>query len=210
MLVAILFEKIKTQIMIDEIFKLLQEYPKAGATSIAIVSGSAGWLLRNVFQLIIENYRYSKELKTFFWKEKINAAKKASEFYLENLNFLNLVRIQFELCESGKIEHQQLIENFEKEVNFYREKLKSFPHFEHHHINIFYDFDESKIMSITDNSIEIQQKIQELISDQSTPSEEFNQKIKDSLKTLKDNYFELFKIYKGYVKKVREDIGNYI
>lgn len=196
--------------MIEDFFKLLQEFPKAGATLIAIISGSLGWLLRNFLQLLIENHRYNKELKTFFWKEKINAAKKASEFYFENLNFLNLVRIQFELYESGKIQHHQLIENFEKDVNFYRDKLKSFPHFEHHHINLFYDFDESKTMFIHNDTIEIQQKIQELISDQTVVSEIFDEKFKDYVKRLKNNYSELFEIHKNYVKKVREDLGNHI
>ncbi len=80
-----------------EIIELWKEYPKIGGTMIAIVSASIGWILRNIFQLIIENHKYKREIKTFFWKEKINASKKASEFYLEQLNFLNLVRHQFEI-----------------------------------------------------------------------------------------------------------------
>ena len=51
--------------MIEEIFKLLREYPGVGANTIAIVSASVGWILRNFIQLWFENYRSKKELKTF-------------------------------------------------------------------------------------------------------------------------------------------------
>ena len=192
-----------------DIVKLLKEFPTESAALIATTSALLGWVGRNIFQLIVENWRYNKELRTFFWKEKINAAKKASEFYLENLNFLNLVRVQFELYENGKLEHQMLIQSIEKEVSFYREKLKSFPHFEHHHINIFYDFNENRSLKLTTETMEIQQKIHELISDTSISSEQFDSKIKEYSKNIKDNYSELFNIHKCYLKKVREDIGKY-
>ncbi|RKS94081.1 hypothetical protein BC952_1949 [Flavobacterium limicola] len=146
-----------------DITRLLKDYPTESATAIATVFALLGWVGRNIFQIFIENRRYSKELKTFFWKEKLNAAKKASEFYLENLNFLNLVRHQFEMYELGKANQNEFFENIEKEVKFYSEKLKAFPHFEHHHINIFYDFNENRAMEINKNTFEINQKIFELI-----------------------------------------------
>lgn len=196
-----------------EIAQLFKDYPKESAAAIATIFGLLGWIGRNVFQIIIENKKYNKELKTFFWKEKLNAAKKASEYYLEHLNFLNLVRHQFEIYESGKIEHTELFENIEKEVKFYSEKLKAFPHFEHHHINIFYDFDDSRAMQINKNSFEIQQKILDLRPLESDTKEEINDKIneiKNCSKDLKDNYLELFNIQKKYLNKVRSDINDYI
>lgn len=196
--------------MIEQLFKLLQENPKFGAAVIAVVSASLSWLLRNIAQLIIDNYRYNKDLKTFFWKEKINAAKKATEFYYEHLNFLNLVRIQFELYEAGTIEHQAFIESIERDVNFYKEKLKSFPHFEYHHINIFYDFDETKTMEIGNKSIKIQQEIQEIIYNPNISTEEFHEQLKSCSRRLKENYSELFLINKEYVKQVRKDINKFI
>jgi hypothetical protein len=189
-----------------EIFCFLEDYPKIGAFFISAFFGIFGWLGKDVYQTIIENKKYKKELKTFFWKEKINASKKASEFYLEYLNFLNLTQIQSENYELRKIEHNVFIENIQKEVEFYTKKLKEFPHFEHHHINIFYEFDGEKTLKIANEN---NQLIRELF--------ELNPKINDNgisakkiFKKLKENYKSLFEIQKGYVKKVREDIENYI
>jgi hypothetical protein len=50
----------------EEIFNLIKEYPKAGATGIAIVSGSLGWLFNNLFQIYLEKIRYKKEIRTYF------------------------------------------------------------------------------------------------------------------------------------------------
>jgi hypothetical protein len=196
-----------------EITKLLTDYPKEAAVGIATISATLGWTFRNIIQIILDNIKYKKELKTFFWKEKLNAAKKASEFYLENLNFLNLVRHQFEIFEQGNIEHQELFENIQKEVNFYSEKLKAFPHFEHHHINIFYDFNENRAMEINTNSFEIHQKILELMPSELDTKEKLESKIlgiKAFSKQLKDNYAELFEIQKKYLGSVRNDIKEYL
>ncbi len=196
-----------------EIIELLKEYPKIGGTFIAIVSASLGWVFRNIFQLIIESRKYKREIKTFFWKEKINASKKASEFYLEQLNFLNLLKHQFEIYELGKIEHQEMFENIQKEVSFYSNKLKAFPHFEHHHINVFYDFNEQRSMEINKNTFEITQEIIDLRTTETDSAEEIDRKIreiKSRAKKLKENYSELFDIYKSYLNTVRTDIKEYV
>jgi len=196
-----------------EFIELLKNYPKIGAIMIAIVSASLGWVFRNIFQLIIENRKYKRDIKTFFWKEKLKASKKATEFYLEQLNFLNLVRHQFEIYEFGKIEHHEMFENIQKEVQFYADKLKNFPHFEHHHINVFYDFNEQKAMEINKNTFDITQQIIELQpKDIDTVVERDNKilEIKKCSKKLKDNYSELFDIHKNYLNTVRNDIKEYL
>ena len=88
-----------------------------------------------------------------------------------------MVRQQFEIYESGKTEHTELFENIEKEVKFYSEKLKAFPHFEHHHINIFYEFDENRAMEINKNTFEIHQRIYDLIPLESDSLEQIDAKI---------------------------------
>lgn len=140
----------------------LKDYPGIGATAIAIVFGALGWSIRNLIQFFIDNSKYNKELKTFFWKEKLNSAKKASEFYLEHMNYINLLKHQFEIFEKGEIGHQELYENIQKEIEFYSNKLKAFPHFEHHHINIFYDFDEKRSMEINKRTFDINRELIEL------------------------------------------------
>ncbi len=191
----------------------LKDYPGIGGTTIAIVSGALGWSIRNLIQFFVDKSKYNKELKTFFWKEKVNSAKKASEFYLEHMNYLNLLRHQFEIFEKGEIEHQELYDNLQKEIEFYSNKLKAFPHFEHHHINIFYDFDEKRAMEINKRTFDIQAELIDLQPKEGDRPEELDRKVSEIKKRaaeLKDNYDEHFKIYKVYLKKIREDLEDYI
>jgi len=118
---------------------------------------------------------------------------------------LNLARIQFENYKLQKIGHEILIENFQKEVQFYAEKLKSFPHFEHHHINIFYEFDENKAVEINNKINSINRKISEL-----NPEKDNSEKVKSLFGKLEENYGELFNLQKGHTARVREDLKEYI
>lgn len=191
----------------------LKDYPGIGATAIAIVSGALGWFIRNLIQFFIDNSKYNKELKTFFWKEKLNSAKKASEFYLEQMNYINLLKHQFEVFEKGEIGHQELYENIQKEIEFYSNKLKAFPHFEHHHINIFYDFDEKRSIEINKRTFDINRELIELQPKEGDTLEEIDIKIieiKKRAAELKDNYDEHFNIYKKYLQKVRKDLKDYL
>ena len=191
----------------------LKDYPGIGATAIAIVSGALGWFIRNLIQFFIDNSKYNKELKTFFWKEKLNSAKKASEFYLEQMNYINLLKHQFEVFEKGEIGHQELYENIQKEIEFYSNKLKAFPHFEHHHINIFYDFDEKRSIEINKRTFDINRELIELQPKEGDTLEEIDIKIieiKKRAAELKDNYEEHFNIYKKYLQKVRKDLKDYL
>ena len=191
----------------------LKDYPGIGATAIAIVSGALGWFIRNLIQFFIDNSKYNKELKTFFWKEKLNSAKKASEFYLEHMNYINLLKHQFEIFEKGEIGHQELYENIQKEIEFYSNKLKAFPHFEHHHINIFYDFDEKRSMEINKRTFDINRELIELQPKEGDTLQEIDTKIieiKKRAAELKDNYEEHFNIYKKYLQKVRKDLKDYL
>ena len=191
----------------------LKDYPGIGATAIAIVSGALGWFIRNLIQFFIDNSKYNKELKTFFWKEKLNSARKASEFYLEHMNYINLLKHQFEVFEKGEIGHQELYENIQKEIEFYSNKLKAFPHFEHHHINIFYDFDEKRSIEINKRTFDINRELIELQPKEGDTLEEIDIKIieiKKRAAELKDNYEEHFNIYKKYLQKVRKDLKDYL
>jgi DNA-binding ferritin-like protein (Dps family) len=193
--------------------EFLKDYPGIGATSIAIVFGALGWSVRNLVQFFIDNSKYNKELKTYFWKEKVKSAKKASEFYLEHMNYLNLLRHQFEIFEKGKIEHQELYDNIQKEIEFYSNKLKAFPHFEHHHINIFYNFDDERAMEINKRTFDIHRELIDLQPKQGDSLEEIDSKmieIKKRATELKDNYEEHFRIYKRYLEEVRKDLEGYL
>lgn len=197
----------------NEIIVFVKTYTEIATPVIALVSGIIGWFANNLLQYILDYLKYNKEIKTFFWKEKINAGKKASEYYLEYMNFLNLASNQFEMYELGKIEHQILIDNIQNEVKFYSEKLKSFPHFEFHHINIFYEFEESKTIEISNSINKNLRNIIEFKIDDNDSETEIDKKIeetKEYFKNLKLNYSQLFTVYKEYLKTVRLDIKKYI
>ena len=91
--------------------------------------------------------------------------------------------------------------------------MKAFPHFEHHHINIFYDFDEKRAMEINKRTFDIQAELIDLQPKEGDRPEELDRKVSEIKKRaaeLKDNYDEHFKIYKVYLKKIREDLEDYI
>jgi lipid-A-disaccharide synthase-like uncharacterized protein len=194
-------------------FDFLKDYPEIGTTAIVIVSGALGWSLRYVVQFYIDKSNYNKELKTFFWKEKINSAKKASEFYLEHMNYINLLVHQFEMFEKGEEEYQNQYKEIQKEVEYYSNKLKSFPHFEHHHINIFYDFNEDRAIEINKNTFEIIRELTVLQPKENDTLQEIDRKvseIKQKAIQLKTNYEDHFNIYKSYLSYVRKDIKNFL
>ena len=169
----------------------MKDYPVQGGLAIGALFGTIGWIGRSIFDVVMEKKRYNRELKTYLWKEKIDASKKASEFYFEYSNFLNLARIQFENYRLQEIGHEALIENFQKEVLFYADKLKSFPHFEHHHINIFYEFDETKSMEINNAINAANRQIMEL-----NPENDNTENAKALFKILEDSYSDLFELQK--------------
>lgn len=194
-------------------FDFIKDYPEIGTTAIVIVSGALGWSLRYLVQFYIDKSKYNKELKTFFWKEKINSAKKASEFYLEHMNYINLLVHQFEMFEKGEEEHQNQYKEIQKEVEFYSNKLKSFPHFEHHHINIFYDFNDERAMEINKNTFDIIRELTVLQPKESDTLQVIDRKlseIKQKAIQLKKNYEDHFNIYKSYLSYVRKDIENFL
>jgi hypothetical protein len=195
--------------MLTEISKLINEYPTICLAIIAAIFSSIGWGCNSLYQILIDNYKQKRELKVFLWKEKINAAKKASEFYLEYLNFINLLRNQLDMLATGKAEYDQVTKNIDAEIQEMSIKLKTFPHFEHHHINIFYNLTESRALKINEENFEILGKIHGLGSS-NLSDEEFDAQLKDCVIKFKNNYTELAGIFEGFIEKVRNDINSYL
>ena len=76
---------------------------------LSVICGAVGWFAN----VIWENSKYKREQKTYYWKEKITAGKKATEFYVEFLNLLNLYRIQFKLYKDSVIDGESLLVNIQ-------------------------------------------------------------------------------------------------
>ncbi|WP_430400736.1 hypothetical protein [Flavobacterium sp.] len=129
------------------------------------------------------------------------------------MNYLNLLTYQFETYEKSQIDSQEHFENIKKEVEFYSNKLKSFPHFEHHHINIFYEFNEERSIEINKNTTEITRDLFELIPEKGDTLEIINHKINEAkvlANRLKLNYEEHFLLYKNHINNVRNDLKVYL
>ncbi|RXR15966.1 hypothetical protein EQG63_12055 [Flavobacterium amnicola] len=195
--------------MLTEITQLVNKYPAISLAIIAALFSAIGWGCNSFYQIIIDNYKQKRELKAFLWKEKISAAKKASEFYLEYLGFINLLVNQLEALETGKDENNKVADNLEAEVQLLSTKLKAFPHFEHHHINIFYDFNEKRAFEINRENVEILGQMHGLGSS-NLSNEEFSIKLRQCITKIKNNYAELAQINGGFIVKVRNDISNYL
>lgn len=183
----------------------MQEDITTGIDYISVFLGSAfGAGLISLIAIVLNNYfgslHYKKDLKTFLWKEKIEAAKKASEYYLEFLNYINLLIVHLELLSDDDIG----VSDLGKELIFYENKMKSKTTLDHHHINIFYDL-------ISNESSELTIKIQKSIHKLTLISESDNLDLtKEIIEELKECYSELLNLYKKQIGNVRESIRKYI
>ena len=183
------------------------EYIKYSQTVLNIIIpmffGLIGWIANVMW----EKSKYKREQKTYYWKEKINAGKKATEFYLELLNLLNLYRLQFKLYKESIIDGESLLVNIhQKESEFYEQKLKQFPHFEYHHINLFYDLIEEENYQIVNENIEILQKINRINQSKDLK----NNEISDLFGKMGDNYEKLYNNVLLHLKKVQKDLENQV
>jgi hypothetical protein len=168
---------------------------------IPILFSAIGWSAN----IIWENSKYKREKKTFYWKEKINACKKASEFYFEYLNFLSLAKLQFNLYKNSIIDGETLlIEIQQKEIEFYSKKIQQFPHYEYHHINLFYNLiDEINFQIVLENAEILQKIIKKKSSDSPLESE-----TSELYGLIEKNYDKLQKNILINLQKVQKDLEN--
>lgn len=111
---------------------------------------------------------------------------------------------KFEMIEEDRKGAEELVKSTEELISSYQKRLIEFPYFEHYHINLFYDFNDSKTKDIIKENYESIQNIHENDDD-----EKFKRKF-DVLKTnfgiLNKNGRELIIIYQSYLKIIRDDI----
>ena len=162
-----------------------------------ILCGAVGWFAN----VIWENSKFKREQKTYYWKEKIDAGKKATEFYLEFLNLLNVYRLQFKLYQDSIIDGESLLVNIQqKESEFFEQKLKQFPHFEYHHINLFYDLIDDENYQIVNENIEILQEINRIKQSGDV------KKISELFGKMGHNYEKLYNNVLKLIRKVQQDL----
>ncbi len=176
---------------------------------IALVFGVIGFLGRTFIDFILNKRKKRIDLQELYWKEKIEAAKKATEYYLYQLGFFSLIADKYEAIEKGLIGAKEFVEHSEDTILKFQKRLLEFPHFEHFHINLFYEFNDSKTEEIIKSNNASAQKIFSITFNPKDDDDEFNRKFKvykDNYGVLNDNHRELICIYKGCIKIIRDDI----
>lgn len=149
------------------------------------------------------------ELQELFWKEKIQSAKKASEYYLFHMGFISLTAEQYEIFEENNSGAEELLKSTQEIIDNYKRRLLDFPHFEHYHVNLFYDLDESHADEIVRDNYKCFQNIGNIHFYNDDTLEQHNQKVdimKTNYRTLVNNHKKIIAIYHGYIKTIREDI----
>ena len=195
------------------LWKLLVEYPKMGALLIATISSVLGYSLKTSIEYFLSLRKKKAELRELFWKEKIQSAKKASEFYYEHLSFLNLLSQNIDNEINEKEYSEALATSFQKQIVKLSEKTTNPSHYEHHHIHIFYDFDETELNLLNKKSFEIIQDLETIEILETDSSEQIEKKLNDAKeyqKNLKSNHEKSMKIYRRYLKHIREDIRKFV
>ncbi|MCL1671713.1 hypothetical protein [Elizabethkingia ursingii] len=162
-----------------------------------------GWIFREAYQVFfIDRIKYKRELGAHYWKEKVEASKKASEFYLEIINLLNLLIIQYGQYKKGNFLKNQLYEIYQEQINSYSRRLMDFPHLEYHHINLFYNFNVKKLMHVLE---ELREELSNLYN-LNIQDIEYDNKLSDCINKLEENTKYLSSNFESYLEIVRNDL----
>ncbi|GAB5566064.1 MAG: hypothetical protein Wins2KO_31270 [Winogradskyella sp.] len=194
------------------IFKILRENPEIGTLFIATTFTAIGFIFKTLIDTFLESRKYKKELKKIYWTERINAAKKASEYYYDHQELLGLMihKIDIVLRQDGP---GTLPETIQNTIEIISQRTVNPNSFEHHHIHMFYDFDTEELDELNTKSFNIIQELQKIEILESDTTESINIKLNEGrnlLTNLKSNHQEQKKIYKSYLSMINEDLAEFI
>ena len=194
------------------IFKILRENPEIGTLFIATTFTAIGFIFKTLIDAFLEGKRYKKEIKKIYWTERINAAKKASEYYYDHQELISLMihKIDIVLRQDGP---GTLPETIQKTIEVISQRTVNPISFEHHHIHMFYDFDTEELDGLNTESFSIIQELEKIEILKSDSSQSINDKLNDGrnlLTDLKSNHQKQKKIYKSYLKRINEDLAEFI
>lgn len=194
------------------IFKILRENPEIGTLFIATTFTAIGFIFKIWIDAILEGKRYKKEIKKIYWTERINAAKKASEYYYDHQALFGLMihKIDVVLRQDGP---GTLPETIQKTIEVISQRTVNPVSFEHHHIHMFYDFDTQELDQLNTESFNIIQELEKIEILESDSKESINGKLNEGrnlLTNLKSNHQKQKNIYKSYLKMINEDLAEFI
>ncbi|WP_445748866.1 hypothetical protein [Polaribacter sp.] len=190
----------------------IKEYPEIGTLCIATIFTAVGFIFKNIIDFFIEKLKKKAEMKEIYWKEKINAAKKASEFYFEQLSFYEITIQNLNLILNGKRTPKGLSESLTKSLNNIYERINNPSNFEHHHINIFYDLNQKILKEKTSKIIFNLQEIynfMDLDLNLELTDEEFKA-IYIITTEMKNNIVDISLIYYQFLELIKVDLKSNI
>ena len=194
------------------VFKILRDNPEIGTLFIATTFTATGFIFKTLIDTFLENRRYKNVLRKTYWSERINAAKKASEYYYDHLELLGLMihKIDIVLNQDGP---GDLPETIQKTIEIVSDRNVNPKSLEHYHIHMFYDFDTQVLDQSNMESFSMIQDLQKIEILNSDSPETINEKLnrgRELLQNLKSNHQAQREIYRKYLKKISEDLAEFI
>ena len=187
-------------------WEFIQNNPKIGSLSLASIFTTIGFFGKTLIDFYIEGIKLKEERKSVFWKEKINASKKASEFYYEQINLFELMILNMKTQSENNKAHFYLKDS----MNKLNEKHSNPDNFEHHHVNIFYNFNykelinKGKKLTFEIGDVYIQMKLNEKNNGKN------NTVVYESYKKVIETAEEINMIYRANLEIIRQDIAGFV
>ncbi len=193
------------------IFDALKENLEVTMFFLATTFTAAGFIIKTIIDTFLENKRYRKEIKKAYWTEKLEAAKKTSEFYYEQLELLGLMIHQIDIqIKRGIV--GPLSESTQSIIEKLAERTLNPKTLEHHHIHMFYEIDTTFFDKLNTESYSIFQEMEGLDFKDSDSEEVFNKKLKkykELLLKMKTKHEEKKSKYKEHLEEIRNDLNKF-
>jgi len=196
---------------LEFIYKILRDYPEIGTLFIATTFTAIGFIFKTLIDTFLENKKNKNEIRRIYWTERINAAKKASEYYYDHLELIGLMIQKIDIVLNHD-EPSSLEDTLQKTIEKLSQRTINPSSFEHHHIHMFYDFESESFDKLNAESFDLiknLEKIKILESDSNNSIDKKIEKMKSLLLELKTNHLTKKGIYKKYLKKINNDLAEF-
>ncbi|MFI1770238.1 hypothetical protein [Thalassobellus citreus] len=184
----------------------IKEYPEIGTLCVATIFTALGFIFKSLIDFLLEKRRKKAELREAFWKEKIMAAKKASEYYFEQLSFYELTLQNLDLTLNEKRTPNGLRESIVKSIDNISERINNPSSFEHHHINIFYDLNQKQLKDKVLNIISELQDIHNFMEQETVLTDDEFKELYMTTREMRNNIEGISLIYRQFLDLIREDL----
>ncbi len=189
----------------------MRDYPEIGALFIATTFTALGFIFKTLIDTFLENKKNKNEIRRIYWTERINAAKKASEYYYDHLELIGLMIHKIDIALNHNTP-SSLDEIISVTIEKLSQRSINPTSFEHHHIHMFYNFDFEIFDKLNVQSFDLIKKLENfeiLESDSFGVIDKKLEEMKSILLELKNNHKTKKDIYKKYLKRINNDLGEF-